>query len=63
LYFSNQEQLDSIIDSLSPELYNSMLEYAKINFDLCFNFPINNDSLYDMHYKNIIQKINLINKK
>ena len=56
LYFNNQEELDQIIDSLSPEKYESMLEYAKINFEACFKWPLNNDMLYGMYYKNIIEK-------
>ena len=44
------------MNSLSPEKYESMLEYAKINFEACFKWPLNNDMLYDMYYKNIIEK-------
>lgn len=54
LSFQTQEELDAIIDSLSPEKYNSMLEYAKINYEKCYKWPLNNDMLYDMYYKTII---------
>ena len=53
--FQTQEELDAIIDSLSLEKYNSMLEYAKINYEKCYEWPLNNDMLYDMYYKKIIE--------
>ena len=55
LSFQTQEELDAIIDSLSLEKYNSMLEYAKINYEKCYEWPLNNDMLYDMYYKKIIE--------
>jgi hypothetical protein len=54
LYFNTEEELHAILDSLSEEKYNSMLEYVKINFEKCFNFPINNDDLHSQYYKQII---------
>jgi hypothetical protein len=56
LYFENQEQLDEIIDSLTPEKYESMLEYVKINYEKAIQWPLDNDMLYDMYYKDIIEK-------
>ena len=55
LSFQTQEELDDIINSLSLEKYNSMLEYAKINYEKCYKWPLNNDMLYDMYYKKIIE--------
>jgi hypothetical protein len=55
LSFQTQEELDDIINSLSLEKYNSMLEYAKINYQKCYKWPLNNDMLYDMYYKKIIE--------
>lgn len=55
LSFQTQQELDAIIDSLSLEKYNSMLEYAKINYKKCYEWPLNNDMLYDMYYKKIIE--------
>lgn len=55
LSFQTQEELDAIIDSLSIEKYNSMLEYAKINYEKCYTWPLNNNMLYDMYYKKIIE--------
>ena len=56
LYFENQEQLDEIVDSLTPEKYESMLEYIKINYEKAIQWPLDNDMLYDMYYKGIIEK-------
>jgi hypothetical protein len=54
LSFQTQDELDAIIDSLSPEKYESMLEYAKINFDKCFEWALDNDMAYEKYYKQII---------
>lgn len=56
LYFENQEQLDEIIDSLTPEKYESMLEYVKINYEKALKWPLDNDMVYEMYYKDIIAK-------
>ena len=56
LYFENQEQLDKIIDSLTPEKYESMLEYVKINYEKALKWPLDNDIVYEMYYKDIIAK-------
>lgn len=56
LYFEKQEQLDEIIDSLTLEKYESMLEYVKINYEKAIQWPLDNDMLYDMYYKGIIEK-------
>jgi glycosyltransferase involved in cell wall biosynthesis len=55
LVFETEDELHEIIDSLSEEKYYSMLEYAKINFNKCFEWPLDNDMLYDMYYKKIIE--------
>jgi len=55
LSFNTQEELDKILDELTQEKYESMLEYVKINYDTCFNWPLNNDMLYENYYKKIIQ--------
>lgn len=56
LMFNTIEELNNIVDNLSEDKYNSMLEYAKINFNKCFQWPINNDMLYEQYYKPIIEK-------
>jgi glycosyltransferase involved in cell wall biosynthesis len=56
LYFENQEQLDEIIDSLTPEKYESMLEYVKINYEKAMQWPLDNDMVYEKYYKDIIER-------
>jgi hypothetical protein len=54
--FDTQEELDHILDNLNEEQYNSMLEYAKINYEKALkSFVLDNDSLYELHLKNIIK--------
>lgn len=52
--FSTIQELNSIIDNLTPELYYSKLEAAITNFKLCTNYPKDNDSMYDLYYKKLI---------
>ena len=61
LIFENQKDLDDIIDRLTPELYQSMLGYAKNNYEACYKYPLNNDMLYDKHYKMIIENNSINN--
>ena len=56
LYFDNQKQLDEIINLLTPKKYESMLKYVKINYEKAIQWPLDNDMLYDMYYRNIIKK-------
>lgn len=56
LAFDTIEELESILDDLSEEKYASMLEYAEINFKKCFQWPLNNDTLYEQYLKPIIEK-------
>lgn len=56
LYFSNEAELHKIVDSLTPELYQQMLPYAKENFERSMKWALNNDMAYDMYYKGIIDK-------
>ena len=56
LTFNTQEELDNILDNLNEKKYNSMLKYAKINYDKAIKeFVLDNDSLYELHLKNIIE--------
>jgi hypothetical protein len=55
--FSTQEELNSILNNLSKETYDSMFESVKRNFKVATeNFVLHNDSLYDLHLKHIIEK-------
>ena len=60
LTFTTQEELDNILDNLSEEKYNSMLEYINYNFNKCVSdMVLHNDSLYDLHLKQIINDITI----
>jgi glycosyltransferase involved in cell wall biosynthesis len=56
LTFSTQQELRDIINNLSYEKYQSMLEYAHINFKKCFDWALTNDMMFDMYAKNVIEK-------
>lgn len=60
LSFNTEEELHNIIDNLNEEKYQSMLEYAKINFQKCFTFAITNDDTYEKYYKDIIKNYSSI---
>ena len=56
LTFNTQEELNNILDNLNEEKYNSMLKYAKANYEKAKKeFVLDNDSLYELHLKNIIK--------
>lgn len=53
--FNSQEELDFILNNLSEDKYKSMLKYAKENFNTALNnYVLDNDSLFNLHLKNII---------
>jgi hypothetical protein len=47
------------MNSLSLEKYQEMLPYIEANYKKCFEWPLNNDMLYDNYYKDIIDGTNL----
>lgn len=49
--FSTMDELNNILDSLTPELYQSKLDSVKKNFELALNYPTDNDSMYKLYYK------------
>ena len=49
--FSSMEELHQILDSLTPELYQSKLDSVRKNFELAFNYPTDNNSMYKLYYK------------
>ena len=56
LTFNTQKELDNILDNLNEKKYNSMLKYAKANYDKAIKeFVLDNNSLYELHLKNIIK--------
>lgn len=54
LYFSTAEDLNHIMSIIDEKMYEDMMPYIKKNFEACFNWPTNNDTLYEMYYRNII---------
>ena len=54
LVFHNQEELDSILLNLTPDLYYSRLNAVRNNFQLAFNYPTFNDSFYDLYFKHLL---------
>ena len=55
LTFTNQNELDEILNNLSQEKYNSMFDSVKNNFDIATkNFVLHNDSLYTLHLEKIL---------
>lgn len=49
--FNSMEELHQILDSLTPELYQSKLDSVRKNFELVFNYPTDNNSMYKLYYK------------
>ena len=52
--FTTQEELDQILNTLTPELYESKLHSVKANFERAFNYPTDTNSMYKLYYKEII---------
>jgi hypothetical protein len=54
LVFHNQEELDNILFNLTPDLYYSKMQAIQNNYQIAFNYPRFNDSLYDLYFKQLI---------
>lgn len=54
--FESMEELHEILDSLTPELYESKLESVKENFKRVFNYPTDTNSMFNLYYKNLINE-------
>ena len=54
LVFHNQEELDNILLNLTPDLYYSKMQAIQNNYQIAFNYPRFNDSLYDLYFKHLI---------
>jgi len=48
--FQSVKELHQILDTLTPELYKSKMISIKKNFELVFNYPTDNESLYRLYY-------------
>lgn len=47
IIFNSVEELDGILKTLTPELYNEMLPYAQINFEKAKSYQLLEDGIYD----------------
>ena len=47
--------INNIVDNLSMDLYNSMLEYAKTNLETSLKYNLTNDHTYDNYFKDVIK--------
>lgn len=56
LIFNTIEELHSIIDNLSMDLYFSKMEAIKDNFQRSLQTPLTNDLMYELYFKQIIEK-------
>jgi hypothetical protein len=54
LTFTTQEELDNILLNLTPDLYYSKMQAIQNNYQIAFNYPRFNDSLYDLYFKHLI---------
>ena len=54
LVFHNQEELDSILLNLTPELYYSKLQAVYNNYRRALSYPTFNDSFYDLYFKHLL---------
>jgi len=52
--FTTQEELDQILNTLTPELYESKLHSVKANFKRAFSYPTDTNSMYKLYYKELI---------
>jgi hypothetical protein len=53
ILFNNINQIGDILSSLSRELYNEMLPYARINFELAQQYMLAEDWLYEHEFEYI----------
>lgn len=54
LTFTNEEELDNIIDNLSMDLYYSMIDHVRNNYEASIKMNLTNDLAYKYYYKDII---------
>lgn len=56
LTFSTQEELNSILDSLSEDLYHSKMDAIMNNYRKAHKYPTFNDSLHDLYFKDLFKQ-------
>ena len=54
LIFENEEQLNNILDNLSMDLYYSMMDSIKHNYEVSMKMNLTCDLAYEYYYKDII---------
>jgi glycosyltransferase involved in cell wall biosynthesis len=54
LIFTNERELSNILDNLSMDLYYSMMDSIKYNFEKSLKYNLTNDYIYENFYKDII---------
>jgi len=54
LIFTNEQELSDILDSLSIDLYYSMMDSIKYNFEKSLKYNLTNDYIYENFYKDIL---------
>lgn len=54
LVFTNEKELNDILDSLSMDLYYSLMDSIKYNFEKSLKYNLTNDYIYENFYKDII---------
>jgi glycosyltransferase involved in cell wall biosynthesis len=57
LTFTNIEELHKILDSLSMDLYYSMIDSIKYNFEKSLKYNLTNDHMYKNFYKDILENL------
>ena len=53
IIFNDVEEISDILNSLSKELYNSMLPYARENFKIAQDYVLSEDWMYENIFKQI----------
>jgi len=54
LIFENDEQLSNILDNLSMDLYYSMMDSIKHNYEVSMKMNLTNDLAYEYYFKDVI---------
>jgi hypothetical protein len=54
LIFENDEQLSNILDNLSMDLYYSMMDSIKHNYEVSIKMNLTNDLAYEYYFKDVI---------
>jgi hypothetical protein len=53
LFFKNLEELNNIVDKLTPDLYYSKMEYTQNNLEKVMDYLVAEDYMYEKYLKNL----------